>query len=134
VAQRPNAELQVALDQLTEAGLVFRRGVAPQATFTFKHALVQDAAYATLLRAARQELHARIAQALEERFPEATEAQPELLARHYTEAGLPEPAIAYWQRSANLEAATHFQRGLALLESLPTRAALPSRNCIFSLP
>jgi predicted ATPase len=131
VARRPEDELQSALEQLTAAGLVFRRGMPPRATFAFKHALVQDAAYATLLRARRQELHARIAEALEAHFPETAETQPELLARHYTEAGAFEAAIGYWQRageralqrSANREAASHFQRGLELLEQHPDRRA-----------
>jgi class 3 adenylate cyclase/predicted ATPase len=131
VTPRPDGELQRALDQLTEAGLVFRRGVPPRAIFAFKHALVQDAAYATLLRARRQALHASIAEALEAKFPDTADMQPELLARHYTEAGLPEPAIRYWERagaralksSANREAASHFQRGLELLEKLPDRSA-----------
>ena len=130
VAHRSECKLRTALDQLVEAGLVFRRGTPPQATFAFKHALVQDAAYASLLRAKRQELHARIAHVLEERFPDTAATQPELLARHHTEAGMSEPAIAYWQRagerattrSANLEAVAHFRRGLELLEALPDRA------------
>jgi predicted ATPase len=106
-------------------------GIPPTAVYTFKHALIQDAAYATLLRSQRIHLHARIAHLLEERFPEMTEAQPELLARHYSEAGLGEPAIAYWQRageraierSANFEAVAHFRRGLGVWEALPDRTA-----------
>jgi class 3 adenylate cyclase/predicted ATPase len=126
VAQRNAAELDLALDQLVVAGLAFRRGVPPQATFVFKHALVQDAAYATLLRGKRQELHGRIAELLVEHFPETAESEPELLARHYAEAGRLEQALAYWQRageraslrSANLEAASHFRRGLEAVRSL----------------
>jgi predicted ATPase len=92
VAQRNAAELDAALDQLVVAGLAFRRGTPPQATFLFKHALVQDAASGTLLRGKRQELHGRVAQVLEEQWPETAEAQPELLAHHCAQAGLVEPA------------------------------------------
>ncbi|MGY3035664.1 putative ATPase [Bradyrhizobium sp. USDA 4354] len=123
----PEGELQVALDDLVGSGLVFRRGTPPQATYSFKHALVQDAAYATLVRAKRQRLHARIAAALEQHFPERVQAQPELLARHYTEAGLAEPATDYWlragqraiARSAMAEALAQLRNGLDLLASLP---------------
>ena len=124
---RSDAELQIALDQLTNAGMVFRRGIPPRATFLFKHALVQDAAYATLLRGPRQELHARIAKVLEERFPERAAVEPELVAHHFTAAGLAAPAIDYWlragahaaERSANVEAVAHLGRGLELLAQLP---------------
>ncbi len=126
IAPRNAVELQNALDPLVEAGLLFQRG-APQAAYTFKHALVQDAAYGTLLRGKRRELHARIAAVLEAQFPDTVETQPELLARHLTEAGLVGPAIGYWRRagtrarrrSADVEAARHFRRALALAESLP---------------
>jgi predicted ATPase len=119
--------LQEALDQLVHAGLLFRRGTPPEASYRFKHALVQDAAYASLLKRTRQQLHQHIAQVLEARFPETAEFQPELLAHHYTEAGLTEQAIPYWhragqqalQRSTNLEAVQHLTRGLALLATLP---------------
>jgi predicted ATPase/class 3 adenylate cyclase len=127
VAPLADHELRDALSRLVEAELVFRRGTPPQATYSFKHALVRDAAYETLLKSRRQQLHARIVAALRERFPEAVEAEPELLARHCTEAGLAEPAIQYLVkagrqalgRSANAEAAGHLGKGLALLESLP---------------
>ena len=113
VADRPEAELRAALDQLVSSELVFRRGTPPEATYSFKHALVQDAAYGTLLKSRRQQLHARIAQVLEEQFPETAEAQPELLAHHCTQAGLVEKAVDYWYkagrqamaRSATVEAA-----------------------------
>jgi tetratricopeptide (TPR) repeat protein len=116
-----------ALNQLTEAGLVFRRGAPPHATFIFKHALVQDAAYSTLLRAQRQELHARIGRVLEERYGEVAETQPETVAHHYTEAGLNELAVTYWhrageralQRSANAEAASHLTNAINLIATLP---------------
>jgi predicted ATPase len=120
------ATLQQGLRQLVEAELVYQRGGLPQATYTFKHALIQDAAYQSLLRSARQQYHQRIAQVLAEQFPETAETQPELLAHHYTEAGLIAPAISYWQRagehtikrSAHMEAVGHFTKGLALLKTL----------------
>ena len=119
--------LHQGLHQLVEAEIVYQRGVPPQATYIFKHALIQDAAYQSLLRSTRQQYHQRIAQVLEAHFPETTETQPELLAHHYTEAGLTEPAIAYWQqagerasnRSAYLEAISHFTTGIELLTTLP---------------
>jgi class 3 adenylate cyclase/predicted ATPase len=127
VAQRNPAELDAALDQLVAAGLAFRRGAPPQATFLFKHALVQDAAYGTLLRGARQELHGRAAHVLEKQWPETAETQPELLAHHFTQAGLVERAIAYYARagqraigrSAIAEAITQLTKGLELLTSMP---------------
>ena len=113
VAGKPEAELQSALDRLIAAGLLFRQGVPPHATYLFKHALVQDAAYGTLLREPRRALHARIAETLESQFAEIAENQPELLARHCTEAGLIEKAAGLWgkagqrslERSALVEAA-----------------------------
>jgi class 3 adenylate cyclase/tetratricopeptide (TPR) repeat protein len=127
VARRGDTELRSALDQLTEAGLVFRRGTPPRATFIFKHALVQDAAYSTLLRAQRQELHARIAKVLEERFPETADTQPEVLARHCAEAGLTEKSLGYWEkagqrsvaRAALTEATAQYQKGLDELALMP---------------
>ena len=120
-------ELQDALDQLVDAELVFRRGTPPEANYLFKHALVQDAAYESLLKSKRQQLHDRIAKVLETQFPERAESEPELLAYHFTEAGLSEPAIAYWkkaglraiERSTNLEAVAHLTKGLELLGQLP---------------
>jgi predicted ATPase len=127
VAQRGEAELQVALRGLVDAGLVFQRGVTPDAVFLFKHALVQDTAYSTLLRGLRQALHAQIAQALECHSPEMMENQPELFAQHYAEASFVEQSVAYWgkaghrsvARSAMAEAATQFQKGLDQLALLP---------------
>ena len=87
VADRPDAEVQCALDQLVAAQLIFRRGAAPNVTYSFKHALVQDAAYGTLFKSRRQHLHTHIAQVLEERFTETAEVEPELLAYHCREAG-----------------------------------------------
>jgi class 3 adenylate cyclase/tetratricopeptide (TPR) repeat protein len=125
-------ELQAALTQLIASELVFVRGTLPDATYTFKHALVQDTAYSTLLRGARQNLHQRIAEALEQRFPETTETQPEIVAHHYTNAGLAAPAIDYWrkageralQRSANAEASAHLRAAIALIAALPADANL----------
>ena len=111
--------LQRGLHQLVEAEFLYQQGLPPQATYLFKHALIQDAAYQSLLRSTRQQYHQRIAQVVEARFPETAETQPELLAQHYTEAGLRGQAIPYWQRagqralqrSANLEAISHLTRG-----------------------
>jgi class 3 adenylate cyclase/tetratricopeptide (TPR) repeat protein len=127
VVSLPEAELQVALDRLVAAELVFRRGVAPATTYLFKHAMVRDAAYESLLRKRRQDLHARIASAIELRFPQIIEAQPELVARHFREAGVMEKAIGYWlqagrlavARSANVEAIAHLRVGLASINDLP---------------
>ena len=131
------ATLQEGLRQLVEAELVYQRGVPPQATYLFKHALIQDAAYQSLLKNKRQQYHQQIAQVLAARFPETVETQPELLAYHYTEAGLKEQAIPYWQqagqraaqRSANTEAITHLSNGLELLKTLPdTLERSPART------
>jgi predicted ATPase len=130
VVDRLEAELQAALDQLISSELVFQRGTPPKATYSFKHALVQDAAYGTLLKSRRQQLHARIAEALETRFPEVVETQPEVLARHCTEAGLIEKAVGYWHkagqlaihRSAVAEGAAQLTRGLEVLQALPDSA------------
>jgi predicted ATPase len=121
------ATLQQGLRQLVEAELVYQRGVPPQATYMFKHALIQEAAYQSLLRSTRQQFHQRIAQVLETRFPTTVATQPELVAQHYTEAGLAEQAVVYWQRagqqasdsSAHLEAISHFTTGIELLQTLP---------------
>ena len=130
VAGRGDNDLTAALGQLGDAGLVFARGTPPAATYQFKHALVRDAAYASLLRRRREELHARIARVLESDFPDIAEAQPELIAQHFTEAGLAAPAVAYWRRageravarSANLEAVAHFGRGIEVLTTLTESA------------
>ena len=127
VARRTDAQLTSALDQLTEAGLVSRRGTPPNASYIFKHALVQDAAYNTLLRARRRDLHARLGHVLEEDFPELATSQPELLAHHFAEAGLDDAAVNYWrkggeralERSAHVEAAAHLERAIRHLVSLP---------------
>jgi predicted ATPase len=127
VSPLDEATLQHGLRQLVEAELLYQRGMPPQATYLFKHALVQDAAYQSLLRSTRQQHHQRIAQILESQFPHTAETQPELLAHHYTEAGLSAQAIPYWQRagqrasarSAHVEAISHFTTGIALLQTLP---------------
>jgi predicted ATPase len=132
VARKEEADLQTALDGLTGAGLLFRQGVPPHATYLFKHGLVQDAAYSTLLRERRRALHARIEEALETQFPEIAESQPELLARHCTEAGLIEKAAAFWAkagrrslaRSALVEAIAQLTRVLDQMATLPATPAL----------
>jgi predicted ATPase/class 3 adenylate cyclase len=119
--------LHRGLHQLVAAEFLYQQGLPPHATYRFKHALIQDAAYQSLLRSTRQQHHLYIAQVLEARFPEVCETQPELLAHHYTEAGLSAQAIPYWQRagqraiqrSANLEAVAHLTKGLELLATLP---------------
>ena len=127
VVRKPEAELRSALDRLITAGLLFRQGLPPHATYLFKHALVQDAAYGTLLREPRRALHARIAETLEGQFADIAESQPELLARHYTEAGLIEKAVSFWRtagqrslaRSALLEGAEQLKRALDQIATLP---------------
>ncbi|WP_213290803.1 adenylate/guanylate cyclase domain-containing protein [Bradyrhizobium sp. sGM-13] len=126
VAEMSQPQLEGALEQLIRAELVFRRGTPPDATYTFKHVLVQDAAYSTLLRPRRQHLHGRIAITLERQFPEIAAVQPELMAQHCAKAGLVEQAIGYWdkagrlaiQRSTMAEAAAHFGKALESLLSL----------------
>jgi predicted ATPase len=127
VANMPQARLVREIDMLVTSGLAFRRGTPPEAVYTFKHALVRDAAYNTLLRTQRQQLHALIGQTLERRFPETAEAEPEVLAHHFTQAGATEKAIGYWhqagerslRRSANAEASAHLRRAIKLLGTLP---------------
>src|SRR5215469_7162490 len=127
VVRQPKAELRSALDRLIAAGLLFRRGVPPHATYRFKHALVQDAAYGTLLREPRRTLHARIAETIASKFAESAENRPELLARHWTEAGLIEKAASFWgkagqrslARSALVEAAEQLTRALDQIATLP---------------
>jgi class 3 adenylate cyclase/predicted ATPase len=132
VVNKPEPELASALERLIETGLLFRQGLPPHATYLFKHALVQDAAYGTLLREPRRELHARIAETLESQFAEIAENRPELLARHCTEAGLIEKAASLWgkagqrslERSALVEALEQFMRALAQIATLPSTPAL----------
>ena len=118
--------LQHGLSQLVEAELVYQRGVLPESQYMFKHALIQDAAYQSLLKSKRQQVHRQVAQVLEERAREAGSAQPELLAHHFTEAALLEKAVPYWQqageqavvRSANAEAIRHIEQGITLVQTL----------------
>jgi predicted ATPase len=127
VSRLPEEELQVSLARLVASELVFQRGTPPDAVYTFKHALVQDTAHGSLLRNARQQLHAQIAGALETHSPELMDSQPELFAQHYAEAGLVEKSVACWgkaghrsaARSAMMEAAAQFQKGLDQLALLP---------------
>ena len=120
-------DLQHALAQLVEAELLYQRGTPPQATYSFKHALIQEAAYQSLLKTTRQQYHSSIASTLEVRFPQTVAAQPELLAHHCTEAGLTERAVKYWERagqraaerSANLEAINHLTKAVELIRDLP---------------
>jgi predicted ATPase/class 3 adenylate cyclase len=127
VAGMPRERLEDALEQLVRSELIFRRGESPHAVYTFKHTLVRDAAYASLLKSRRAHLHAAIANALEQQFPDIVQTQPEILAHHLTEAGLIEKAIGYWlqagknaaHRSANLEAIAHLRRGIELTCRLP---------------
>jgi hypothetical protein len=127
VVRKPEADLGAALDRLVAAGLLFRQGAPPHATYLFKHALVQDAAYGTLLRGRRQQLHSIIANVLETRFAETSKKQPGMLAHHFTEAGITERAIDYWieagrqarRRSAMAEAEALLRKGLTLVSSLP---------------
>ncbi len=137
VVRKPEAELVSALDRLSDAGLLFRQGIPPQASYLFKHALVQDAAYGTLLREPRRALHARIAEVLESKFPEIAENQPELLARHCTEAGLIEKAADLWgkagqrslERSALVEGAAQFTQALEQIAAI-TRSPTMRREQI----
>ena len=132
VASKPEAELGSSLDRLNRAGLLFRKGVPPHATYLFKHALVQEAAYGTLLRQPRRALHARIAETIESQFADMANSQPDLLARHWTEAGLIDKAASLWgkaglrslERSALVEAAEQLTRSLAQMATLPSTPAL----------
>jgi predicted ATPase len=127
VSRIEDSTLQQGLRRLVDAELLYQRGSPPQATYLFKHALIQDTAYHSLLKSKRQQLHQQIAQVLAAQFPETLETQAELLAHHYTEANLLAQAIPYWQRagqratqrSANVEAIAHLSKGLELLKTLP---------------
>ena len=130
-----------ALAHLEQAELVFRRGEPPECMYSFKHVLVQDAAYESLLKSRRQQLHGRIGRALEEKFADTVASEPELLARHFTEANLPDRAIDYWlkagnlalSRSANAEAVKHLKRGIELTQSQPTSSEYLHRELEFYL-
>jgi len=131
VVRKPEMELNSALDRIVVAGLLFRQGTPPHATYLFKHALVQDAAYDTLLREPRRALHARIAETLESQFADIAENRPEMVARHCTQAGLIEKAAAFWgkaglqslERSALVEASEQLARALSQIETLPSTPA-----------
>jgi predicted ATPase len=136
VVRKPETELQSALDRLVTAGLLFRQGVPPHATYLFKHALVQDAAYGTLLREPRRALHARIVETLENQFVEIAQSQPELVARHATEAGQIDKAAHLWakagqrslDRSALVEAAAQITQAIDQIATLPATPALRSEQ------
>ena len=136
VVRKPEAELRASLDRLIGAGLLFRRGVPPHATYLFKHALVQDAAYGTLLRKPRRALHARIADAFERQFADIAEGQPDQLARHCTEAGLIDKAAALWgkaglrslKRSALVEAIEQLTTGARTDRDFARHAGAPRRR------
>jgi predicted ATPase len=127
ISPQDEETLQAGLTQLIEAELLYQRGRPPRAKYLFKHALIQDAAYASLLKSTRQQVHQRIATVLASQFPEIAETQPELLAYHFTEAQVNEPAVHYWHeagrrtvaRSAYAEAINHFEKGLEVLSRLP---------------
>jgi predicted ATPase len=137
VSQLDEATLQRELGRLVEAEIVYQRGLPPQSTYVFKHALIQDAAYESLLKSTRQHYHQRIAHVLETQFPETAETQPELLAHHCAEAGLNAQAVGYWykagqranERSAFVEAIAHLTTGLAVLAALPN----PSEHALEEL-
>jgi len=140
VSRLPEHELQTALARLVTSGLVFQRGAPPDAIYTFKHALVQDAAHGSLLRSTRQQLHAQIAEALQTHSPELMDSQPELLAQHYAEAGLVEKSVTCWgnaghrsiARAAVAEAAAQFQKGLDQLALLPDSLERQRRELEFA--
>jgi class 3 adenylate cyclase/predicted ATPase len=139
VAGMGEARLAAALRQLIEAELVFPRGMPPEATYVFKHALVQEAAYGSLLKGRRQQLHARVAEELERRLADAMAPRPEVLAHHLTEAGLAERALEFWgqagalalARSANQEAVAHLERAVRLVATLPPSEGLKRREIEF---
>jgi class 3 adenylate cyclase/predicted ATPase len=131
VAGLPEQDLRAALARLVAAELIFQQGLPPDAKYLFKHALVQDAVYASPVRSRRQQIHAQIARALEEQFPDVVASEPEMLAHHLTAAGLTERGVLYWKqagqhasdRSAFVEATRHFNTGIELLKTLPDTPA-----------
>jgi predicted ATPase/class 3 adenylate cyclase len=141
VVGRDDAALKHALAQLEDAELVFRRGDPPEALYSFKHALVQDVAYDSLLKSRRQQLHGEIARALERRFPNVVESEPEIVARHFTEAGLVDQAVDYWlkagnlalSRSANAEAVRHLRQGIDLIQTATQSAGRGRKELDFYL-
>ncbi len=135
------APLRDALGQLMAAELVYGRGTPPEATYSFKHALVQETAYATLLKSRRQHLHQRIAEGLRDRFPERAESEPGVVAHHFTQAGLTNVAIEWWGRAgaramrrfANQEAVVSYSNGLRLIADIPTTNERDRRALSFRL-
>jgi predicted ATPase len=142
VATMPQAQLDDALVRLTESGLAFRRGTPPDATYTFKHALVQDAAYDSLLKSRRQELHGKIARVIQERFPTLAGGKPEVLAHHYTQATQLNSAIPLWQKAGELavarfaltESISHLNKGLELVASLPASVERDATELALRMP
>jgi tetratricopeptide (TPR) repeat protein len=142
VSPTAQPQLDEALAQLTDLGLAFRRGTPPEATYTFKHALLRDAAYDSLLKSRRQELHGKIARVIEQRFPRIKDTEPEVLAHHLTAAGLSEAAIPLWQsagesalkRMALKEAIAHFNNGLEQVATLPHSREREARELALRIP
>jgi class 3 adenylate cyclase len=142
IADTDEQSLRDALEELVRCELLIRCGAHPSADYAFKHALEQDAAYESQLRSQREKLHARIASTLERRFPDVAETEPETLAHHYAAAGRAEAALPYWRRAAeravegaaHVEAAEHFQRGLAALEALPDDERRAEEEIVLLLP
>jgi len=136
VADVPEEAMHRDLRRLQAAEFLYETSALPIPLYTFKHILTQEVTYQSLVRHTQQQYHERIAHVLEEQFPEVAETQPEWLAQHYTEAGLPEQALPYWQqagqhaveRSANVEAISHFMKGLELLKNLPAVPARPRQE------
>jgi predicted ATPase len=142
VAPLPQAQVDDALARLTESGLAFRRGTPPEATYAFKHALVQDAAYDSLLRGRRQDLHGRIARVIQERLPAIGDSEPEVLAHHYTQASQLRSAIPCWQKAGELalarlalaESVSHLNKGLELIVNLPGSAERDASELALRIP
>jgi tetratricopeptide (TPR) repeat protein len=141
-SERSEPQLREALDRLVEAGLIFQRGVPPAAIFTFKHALLQDAAYGSMVTSQRQQLHRRVALAIEERFPRVADVEPETLARHYAEAGQGDRAIEHWQKAGHRaaqrlawrEASAHFRKAVRLTLEMPESTDRKRRELALVLP
>ena len=136
VAPTSEVELQSALEKLVDAELIYARGIAPEATYQFKHALIQDAAYEALLKTRRRQLHRQVAETITEKFPALAESQPEVLARHWTEASEAEPAISAWKKAAAAADARHafkeaeegYRQARAVLKTLPESAERDARE------
>ncbi|HJZ60151.1 MAG TPA: protein kinase, partial [Gemmataceae bacterium] len=141
-SELPEPALLAELDKLVAAGVLFTKGTPPRCSYTFKHALIQDAAYQSLVKKRRQQVHQTIAEAIERTFPDTAATEPEVLARHFTEAGLAEKATDYWlkaglrarDRSAHLEAIRHLTRGLELLRTFPESPGRDERELAFRMP